>query len=152
MILEVPEKTYQNVKLRTTGRTLGDRFGDTFGDHFYRKLTKTWLAPSRWYQGGQWAPDRAFQNWCVWRARHVRRFALPCPAGYCLVINSLLDVKSGSVTQKESFRTASWKRFSNKTLVWENRSLCLKDCCGGSISFWQNHPKCSSEWDRKSVV
>ena len=40
MIFRVPEKTYQKVKLRTTGRTLRHRFGDTFGDHFCRKLTK----------------------------------------------------------------------------------------------------------------
>ena len=110
MILEVPEKRCHKVKLSSTGRTLRDRFGGTFGDHFCGKLAKTWLAPSRWYQGGIWAPDQVFKNW---RARYVRRFALPCSAGYCLVY---IIARSASYVRRYSKTHVSVRPFVRKII------------------------------------
>ena len=57
LILKVPEKTLQKVKLSFNRGTFGIHFWTCFGDTFLKKCTTNQNAPSPSYQAWKWAPS-----------------------------------------------------------------------------------------------
>ena len=94
MVLMGPEKTCHKVKLRLKVGTLRDRFLNTFGRSFWKKLQKRvdrdyrvsgLEMTSKWVAGSVTCRQRFLKLPFSWHCQG-RRFALPCPAGYSLVV------------------------------------------------------------------
>ena len=92
MILMAPEKRSHKVKLRLKVGTLGDRFLNTFARSFLKNVAKTCRSRLSCQRAGNDHQLRvrhcdvpANVSWSPLWSGQYRRFALPCPAGYCLV-------------------------------------------------------------------